>query len=270
VDIDLNRIEKLAIKAAYSAGKDIIKIYEQDDIIIELKKDNSPLTIADRAANSIIESLLKETQITIISEESNIPDYKIRKSLEYCWIVDPLDGTKEFIKRNGQFTVNIALIKKGNPVLGVVYAPALQLIYFTMGNNAYMLENVERHECFEEFWKYLATKKVKLPLKIEREKYAILASLSHLDEKTKDYIKKLTTENQNIEIINIGSSLKFCMIAAGKADIYPRFFNIKEWDTAAGHAIVKAAGGQVIDALLGLPLVYNKENLENPYFIAKI
>jgi 3'(2'), 5'-bisphosphate nucleotidase len=261
---------KIAIEAAYHAGKSIIEIYNQTDFEIEYKEDLSPLTKADKAANSLIENLLKQTQIPIISEESYIPNYEVRENWEYCWIVDPLDGTKEFIKRNGQFTVNIALIESGNPILGVVYAPALNSLYFSFNNQAFMLDKIEVNNSFDEFWKVLSINKKQLPLNLKKEKYIILASLSHQNPETTSYIEKLKSKHQNIEINNVGSSLKFCMIAAGKADIYPRFSNINEWDTAAAHAIVSAAGGTVLDAVSGFPLKYNKENLINPWFIAQL
>jgi 3'(2'), 5'-bisphosphate nucleotidase len=185
-------------------------------------------------------------------------------------MVDPLDGTREFIKRNGQFTVNIALIKQGNPIMGVVYAPDIPSIYFTFGKTACLLEDFDPNLNFDQFRDFLSMNKIQLPVKIKRQNYIVLASLSHQNRETKNYLKKLKTENQNIEIFNIGSSLKFCMIAAGKADIYPRFSTISEWDSAAGHAVILAAGGSMVDALSGNPIIYNKENLVNPWFIAKI
>jgi 3'(2'), 5'-bisphosphate nucleotidase len=271
MDFELqHKFVNIAIEAAYLAGQKIIEIYTQSDLKIEYKTDSSPLTLADKAANTIIENVLKQTQIPVISEENIIPDYEIRKNWKYCWIVDPLDRTKEFIKRNGQFSVNIALIESGNPILGVVYAPDLGSIYFSYNNQAFMLDNVELNRSFDEFWKVLTVNKKQLPLERKREKYIILASLSHQNPETTNYIEELKSKHQNIEINNIGSSLKFCMIAAGKADIYPRFSNINEWDSAAGNAIVIAAGGTVVDVKYGLPLKYNKESLINPWFIASI
>jgi len=266
----LEKNAETAIKAAYLAGKKIAGIYAQADFEIEIKSDNSPLTIADKAAHEIISEILRGTSIPVISEEGIIPEYEIRKNWKYCWIVDPLDGTKEFIKKNGQFTVNIALVEDGKPVMGVIYAPIMNVMYFSIGNQAFILEKTETNQDPDIFWQFLTKEKKRLPLNIEKNNYIVLASSSHQDAETTSYIDKLRSTHQNIGINNIGSSLKFCMIAAGKADIYPRFICIKEWDTAAGQAIVEAAGGNVTDATSGLPMKYNKESLINPWFIAKL
>ena len=264
------KLLKIAQKAAYSAGLEIMQIYNQLQLDIEYKEDKSPLTQADKAAHSIILDFLKNTDIPIISEEGEIPDYQIRKNWEYCWLVDPLDGTKEFIKRNGEFTVNIALIENGNPIIGVIFIPVMNSMYFSSNNKSFFIENISPDISLVEFERSLVEGSKRLPMQKESNCYRILASRSHINYETKSYIEKLKAENQNIEIFNIGSSLKFCMIAAGKANIYPRFSPTMEWDTAAGHAIIIAAGGKVIDMKSGLDLNYNKENLVNPWFIAKI
>jgi 3'(2'), 5'-bisphosphate nucleotidase len=264
------KLLKIAQKAAYSAGLAIMQIYNQLQLDIEYKEDKSPLTKADKAAHSIILDFLKNTDIPIISEEGEIPDYQIRKSWKNCWLVDPLDGTKEFIKRNGEFTVNIALIENGVPIIGVVYIPAQNSMYFSCSNKSCFIENISHNISLDEFEGSLTEGTKKLPIQKEPNCYRVLASRSHINNETKSYIEKLKAENQNIEIFNVGSSLKFCMIAAGKANIYPRFSPTMEWDTAAGHAIISAAGGKVIDMKSGLDLNYNKENLVNPWFIANL
>jgi 3'(2'), 5'-bisphosphate nucleotidase len=264
------KLLKIAQKAAYSAGLEIMQIYNQLQFDIEYKEDKSPLTKADKAAHSIIMKFLELTNIPIISEEGEIPEYQIRKNWTNCWLVDPLDGTKEFIKRNGEFTVNIALIENGVPIIGIVYIPVKNLMYFSCDNKSYFVENISQDFSLDEFEYSLAEGSKRLPMQKEPDCYRILASRSHINNETKSYIEKLKAENQNIEIINVGSSLKFCMIAAGKANIYPRFSPTMEWDTAAGHAIIIAAGGKVIDMKSGLSLNYNKENLVNPWFIANI
>jgi 3'(2'), 5'-bisphosphate nucleotidase len=180
-------------------------------------------------------------------------------------LIDPLDGTKEFIKRNGEFTVNIALIDQNKPVLGVVYSPVLQQIYYgDMQNGAFMANEVIYSETFE----LLAQKARNLPIPSSRESITVVASKSHLNDETKAYIQNIEKNSAKpIETTSIGSSLKICLVAEGKADIYPRFGPTMEWDTAAGHAVAKAAGKNVKHAITNLELKYNKENLLNPFFI---
>jgi 3'(2'), 5'-bisphosphate nucleotidase len=261
-------LAEIAIQATLEAGIAISRIYRETEIGIEYKKDSSPITIADKKANQIINERLAPTNIPIISEENSNSAYSLRQTWEYCWMVDPLDGTKEFIKKNDQFTVNIALIHLGNPLLGVVYAPAYGLIYFSEPNSAFMCNSLVQMHDSKKLLKKISIHKKQLPLNYQRKNFTILASKSQQNPETAAYIEKLKSKHQNSEIFSIGSSLKFCMIAEGKADIYPRFSNIMEWDTAAGHAIVNAAGGKVINPETGLPLIYNKENLSNPWFIA--
>lgn len=264
------KFAEIAIKCAFRAGMEIMSIYSGLDFGVEVKKDKSPLTLADKAAHTIIVEALMATGLPIISEEGEIPDFSFRKNWKYCWMVDPLDGTKEFIKRNGQFTVNIALIEDGSPVFGVVYAPVLHSMYFSIQNKAFVLDEIDLNFNSDEFWDFLSKNKKPLPLGLKRNKYVILTSLSHQDPRTENYIENLKSEHQNFEVKNVGSSLKFCMIASGKADIYPRFSKINEWDTAAGHAIIEQAGGSMLEAISGLPIKYNKETLKNPWFIARL
>ncbi|PHR50801.1 3'(2'),5'-bisphosphate nucleotidase CysQ [Cycloclasticus sp.] len=246
------------VALAKKAGDAIMDIY-QKDFEVEFKADQSPLTEADTAAHKIIEQGLKELDqkndmaIPLMSEEGkNIP-YQDRKDWDYFWMVDPVDGTKEFIKKNGEFTVNIALINQGMPVLGVVYAPALGQMYWAkQGEGAFKDGQA-------------------LPLKRaeQRDSYKVVASRSHLSDETKKFIDEIKTEKVK-ELVSIGSSLKLCLVAEGEADIYPRLGPTMEWDTAAAHAVVLCAGMKVCEFNKGeisKPLVYNKQNLLNPFFI---
>ncbi|ADN08314.1 3'(2'),5'-bisphosphate nucleotidase CysQ [Sulfurimonas autotrophica] len=248
-DIDLEKI----VLIAKEAGDAIMKIYEKD-FTIEYKDDKSPLTEADTKANEIICSSLQKLypNIPIMSEENKQTEYEIRKEWQYYWCVDPIDGTKEFIKKNGEFTVNIALIYKDIPVLGVVYAPAIDEMYKAKkGEGAY--KNGK-----------------KLPLKTNQhpeKKLHVVASKSHLSKETQEFIDNLKTKE--IEQVSKGSSLKLCMVATGEADIYPRLGPTMEWDTAAADAIVREAGKMTFQFENMQPIVYNKENLLNPSFIVK-
>ncbi len=240
------------INIAKKAGDGILEIYNKD-FNIEYKDDKSPLTQADKASHNIIVEGLKKYNLPVLSEEGrNIP-YEERKNWELFWMIDPLDGTKEFIKKNGEFTVNIALIHKNEPIFGIVYAPVLDWVYFNDNENAYKVEKEGL---------------IKLPVKRDDNKFIIVASRSHLNEETKEFIDNIKTDKQK-EFISIGSSLKLCLIAEGKADIYPRLAPTMEWDTAAADAVVRKSGKKVYNYENELPMQYNKLNLLNPWFIVK-
>ncbi len=245
--INIENIKEIALKA----GSAILEIY-QKNYKIEYKDDKSPLTDADIKANEIICEALEKLypDIPILSEENKEIAYDERKDWEYYWCIDPIDGTKEFINKNDEFTVNIALINKNLPVLGVVYAPAINDIYYAkQGSGAFKNDK-------------------KLPLQFNantKEKITVVASKSHLTKETQDYIDALDTK----EVIQIskGSSLKLCMVAEGLADIYPRFAPTKEWDIAAAHAIVLESGKHIVQYNSNKPIIYNKNSLVNPWFI---
>lgn len=242
-NIDINEIKNIALKA----GKAIMQVYERDFAIYE-KEDKSPLSEADLLSNTIICKALAKFNLPILSEENSIISFEERKNWEYFFLVDPLDGTKEFIKRNGEFTVNIALIHKQSPVLGVVYAPALNLMYSAKkGEGAFKNDEL-------------------LPLALNKDTYKIVASKSHMSDETKDFIDKLEVDKKK-ELISMGSSLKLCLVASDEADIYPRLAPTMEWDTAAADAIVREAKKMSYDFYSKKPLLYNKENLKNPYFV---
>ena len=244
----LNKIEKTSIKA----GNAILEIYETADFGVEIKSDDSPLTKADLAAhNVIVDDLKKMTpDVPILSEESaNIP-FNIRSQWNKYWLVDPLDGTKEFIKKNGEFTVNIALIEDGNPILSVVYVPVKKMTYSAAkGYGAFKSINGERKKIYSH--------------KPARNIPVVVGSRSHISEEVKLYLDKLGEH----EMTAMGSSLKFCLVAEGLADLYPRFGLTSEWDTAAAQCIVEQAGGRVV-TLDNQALTYNaKESLLNPFFM---
>ena len=247
---------QIALEAAVKAGENIMEVYNSTESInYEKKADDSPLTIADKKSHNTIIDFLKDTDIDIISEESKSIEYQERKNWEEYWLIDPLDGTKEFIKKNGEFTVNIALIKNNKPHLGVVYCPVKKILYWNDNDKKVFKRDKEE------------TREIKKrkPINENEEGLRVVVSRSHMSEETSEYVNKLTRP----ELISCGSSLKFLYIADNKADIYPRFGPTMEWDTAAAHSILNALEIHVINLDTGRELSYNKENLLNPYFIIK-
>ena len=266
--MEIKKNIEIAIKASIQAGEEILKIYNdpESDFSVEKKADNSPLTIADKKSHEVIQKFLSDTDVPLLSEEGRSIEFSERKNWEQFWIVDPLDGTKEFIKRNGEFTVNIALAKNGKPVLGVIYVPVSKTLYFgDTTTGAFMCENISGEISFDS----IVAKSEKLPKKKDTKTYFVVGSRSHMSAETEEYIGKLKQKHPKIDIISKGSSLKICMVAEGFADEYPRFGPTMEWDTAAGHAIANAAGKKLWLTDFSEELTYNKENLLNPYFIVK-
>lgn len=261
----MNKELQTAIKASLEAGKVIMQVY--DTVFdVEIKDDKSPLTEADKKANDVINSYLIPTEIPIISEENKQTDYDIRKTWETCWVVDPVDGTKEFIRRNGEFTVNIALVTNGKPVLGVIYVPAVKTIYFAnVDNNKAFKADLESHDVNVET--ILKQSKPLQPKNNNSDRVEVVGSRSHMNQDTLDFVESLKADGKEVEIVSKGSSLKFCLVAEGNADVYPRYAPTMEWDTAAGQAICNAVGLQVISKETNKPLAYNKENLLNSYFL---
>jgi 3'(2'), 5'-bisphosphate nucleotidase len=257
----------IAIQAALEAGEAIMNVYDSPDFGIEIKEDLSPLTKADKKANDIINTYLIPTQIPIISEENKQTEYSIRKDWEHCWIVDPVDGTKEFIKRNGEFTVNIALVTNGLPTLGVIYVPVTKTLYVANVSTkiAYKALLKNHKTTMEDISKVAQA----LQPKDASNTVQVVGSRSHMSEETVNYVDALKNEGKNVSIVSKGSSLKFCLVAEGNADVYPRFAPTMEWDTAAGQAICNAVGVSVISEVTKAPLFYNKENLLNPWFICE-
>ena len=262
----ISELTQLAIKAAIDASKDILTIYQSDNFEIEKKKDNSPLTIADKAAHRIISSILQESKIPILSEEGKGIPYETRKYWDKLWIVDPIDGTKEFIRRNGEFTVNIALVENNTPVIGVVLAPASGVIYFSE-KNVGSFKSLVNFDFFE--LEDILSKAQTLPIYNKFETFTVLVSRSHLSKETEAYVENLKSKHKRIKFISIGSSLKLCIVAEGKGNCYPRFAPTMEWDTAAGHAICKFAGCKLTDLETKQEMIYNRQELTNNWFIVK-
>lgn len=249
-NINVDEIKDLARRA----GEKTLEIYNRD-FSVEYKDDHSPLTEADLASHKIILDRLKNLypDIPVLSEESKEIPYSQRKNWSTFWLIDPLDGTKEFTKKRGEFTVNIALIKDNTPALGVVYAPVTDVIYFGGLNSSFKQMNTRKPH--------------QLPLEENKStRLRVVASKSHFTPETKAYIESLAGD---YELVSIGSSLKICLVAEGTADIYPRLGPTMEWDTAAAHAVVKGAGKNIYNFETGEELVYNKENLKNPWFVVE-
>jgi len=256
------------LQIAYRAGTAIMDIY-QGPFDVEIKDDNSPLTIADKTAHAIIAEGLSDTGLSLLSEEGTHLNYDIRKYWSEYWLVDPLDGTKEFIKKNGDFTVNIALICNQQPIFGVVYAPVPGFIYWGSSSGSFRLEVKKTNEIDNVSFQQLESRAERLPCISKPEGYLVLGSRSHMNAETELFIRNLKGKHPDLSFISCGSSLKFCTLAEGGADIYPRFGPTMEWDTAAGHAVALFAGCTIDQAENGLPMIYNKPSLLNPYFIAR-
>ncbi len=256
MELEREQIERL-IETAKKAGDRIMDFYSAP-IEVELKADNSPLTLADSAAHQIILQDLKRffPELPVISEEQKNLDYEIRKNWDRTWMVDPLDGTKEFIRKNGEFTVNIALIEDGRPVFGIVYLPAKKQLYYGMeGKGAFYRTGDAEH-------------KINVNPPEKGGKLILAGSRSHQSPEIEKFIERQKKNFSEVELLPAGSALKFCLVAEGNVHAYPRLGPTMEWDTAAGHAIVNAAGGWVLNFETGEELTYNKDNLLNPGFIA--
>jgi 3'(2'), 5'-bisphosphate nucleotidase len=246
------------VETCLAAGAEILAVYE-GDFDVQAKQDASPLTEADLRANQVITDWLRSRwpEIPVLSEEAvEEGPYEVRKNWTVFWLVDPLDGTKEFVKRNGQFTVNIALIENERPVAGFVYAPVPDVLYYGTHEAAFKLEG---------------EKSVRLPVAAAAQPgtLRVIASLSHSNRKTEEFLEKARREYAKVELVSMGSSLKLCLVAEGAADVYPRFGPTMEWDTGAAHAVVNAAGGRVVQAESRQDLEYNKKDLHNPWFIVE-
>ncbi len=263
----------LAALAAFNAGHAIMEIYKEKDFGVEYKSDLSPLTRADKESHKIIAANLENTGLALISEEGRKERYEERVTWDHAWIVDPLDGTREFIKRNGEFTVNIGLLESQTPVAGIVYAPAVRRFYFAVtGQGAFMLNN-QFLSCAAKKknmdWKEMVRNSKPLPVHPKPGVYTIVASRSHINEKTRAFIEDKEKETGRISLSSRGSALKLCLVAEGAANIYPRFGPTMEWDTAAGHAIASESGCDVYQPGTREKLKYNKKEFLNPPFIVE-
>lgn len=260
MEINRSLLEQV-IGIAKEAGDAILKVYHNEQgFKTEIKADASPVTEADLAAHKILHPALTalDEQTPVLSEESEIPDYEIRSGWKQYWIIDPLDGTKEFIKRNGEFTVNIALVdEQGVPVLGVVYVPVLNITYAGAAGLGAIKITAKGESS-------ISTKKI--ADKITGEPLNVVASRSHGSEAVEECIAKLEKHFSSVDRQSMGSSLKLCLVAEGAADLYPRLAPTSEWDTAAAQAVVEAAGGTVLDTELRLLRYNTKSDILNPYF----
>jgi len=243
-------------QAVAEAGSAILEIYANPaQFETELKQDASPLTAADKAANDILVNALQSLtpSIPILSEESTQAPWSTRQQWDRCWVVDPLDGTREFLKRNDEFTVNVALVEGHRPILGVVFAPALDRWFFAANGQGAWRQDGDRDPI-----------PIQVREKIADRPWQVVGSRSHSTPEVVEFVEQLG----DAELVAMGSSLKLCLVADGSADLYPRLGPTCEWDTCAAHAVVDEAGGQVLHAETGQPLTYNaRETLLNPHFI---
>ncbi|MBV9960616.1 MAG: 3'(2'),5'-bisphosphate nucleotidase CysQ [Parafilimonas sp.] len=262
----MNDLLKISIDAAIKAGKKILEVYA-NDFEVETKTDNSPLTEADKRSHLTIKEILSPLSIDILSEEGKQMSFDERKDWKKFWLIDPLDGTKEFIKRNGEFTVNIALVENGTPVAGVVHVPVTGKTYYGSENEGSFVFtfNEADKKSVDEYISAAA----KLPDASLPEIYTVVASRSHNTPETENFIEERRKQYGEVNCISSGSSLKLCLVAEGKANVYPRLAPTMEWDTAAGHAVAKFAGCNVYNYETGKELQYNKENLLNPWFVVE-
>ena len=274
---NLSALVDAASQAAFAAGREILTVYGTD-FSAEQKADKSPLTEADKRAHHAIVAALASTGLPVLSEEGKTLLPQERQQWQRYWLVDPLDGTKEFIKRNGEFTVNIALMERdalpggplgtARPIAGALYVPVKDILYFAWeGGGAYRQENAATRSAASAYER--ASMSTRLPVQQQRAAYTIVASRSHSSPDTEAFIKKMEEQHGAVALTSMGSALKICLVAEGAADAYPRYAPTMEWDTAAGHAIVNEAGKQLIDVSTGAPMRYNKHELVNQWFIVQ-
>lgn len=258
----LSNYLKLAIEAALQAGIEIMRIYESAEFGVETKNDNTPLTVADKTSHKIISKALESSSLPLLSEEGFEIPFEQRSTWSNFWLVDPIDGTKEFIKRNGEFTVNIAMIHDGSPILGVVYAPVLRELFFAEKKlGSYKMTQIQT---LEDFIKTIPTDLSAVTL---QEVYTLILSKSHMNKGTQRYVDAKELTHGKINVVSFGSSLKICRVADGSAHCYPRFGPTMEWDTAAAHAVALFAGCRVTQGDEQSDLLYNKKSLLNPSFV---
>lgn len=267
---DFNSWGPAVLEACYRAADAILEVYEgHKDMNVEVKSDNSPVTAADHAAHAILDPVLSAAGFPVLSEEGRSIPYSERSAWDTFWVVDPLDGTKEFIKRNGEFTVNVALVRHGTPIFGIVYAPVLGWLY--VGGAGLGARKSMVRVTWDELWAHAQQLPARLP-----ETVTVVASRSHANPETEALIARWEALHGSIERVSMGSSLKIGLVAEGRAHAYPRAAPTMEWDTAAGHAVLRAAGMELYELVphqelgfrRGEPLRYNKENLLNPPFLA--
>lgn len=274
---DLSHLVALAIDAAFAAGREILDVYARDFEVGE-KDDRSPITEADLLAHDAIERILVASGLPVLSEEGLSIPLEVRQDWHRYWLVDPLDGTKEFVKRNGEFTVNIALMERDDlpagplgastPIAGVLYVPVSGVLYFAWkGAGAYRQQHAATLVALDAYERTRMSDR--LPLPQQRDAFTIVSSRSHASPEAEAFIVRMHQQHGTVAITNAGSALKFGLIAEGAADVYPRYAPTMEWDVAAGHAIANEAGRSVIDITTGDPMRYNKQQLVNNWFIVQ-
>ena len=258
-----------ALAAALAAGREILDVYAADFAVAE-KDDRSPLTAADTRAHGVIRRILADSGLPLLSEEGRHTAYDQRRDWQRLWIVDPLDGTKEFVSRNGEFTVNIALVHRQRPVLGVIYVPVADRLYLAAaGTGAWCIETAARRLADVAALAHWSETAQTLPLARDgRRPFTVVGSRSHANPALKDFVARLGHDHDPVAFAAAGSALKFCRLAEGSADVYPRPAPTMEWDTAAGQCIVEAVGGRVLIWDTDRSLRYNRQNLVNPGFVA--
>ncbi len=273
----LTTLVDLAVEAAFAAGREILDVYGSA-IAVTHKDDRSPLTAADQRAHKAILAVLEHSGLPVLSEEGRDIPPSERQEWDRYWLVDPLDGTKEFIKRNGEFTVNIALMERdtfpagplgmASPVAGVLYVPVKDTLYFAWQHGgAYRQEQASTRAALPAQERVAMADR--LPVPHQRTAYTVVASRSHPSPETEAFIRRKEEEHGQVALTNMGSALKICLVAEGAADAYPRYAPTMEWDTAAGHAIASEAGRQLIDVSTDAPMRYNKYELVNQWFIVQ-
>jgi 3'(2'), 5'-bisphosphate nucleotidase len=260
------KLAALAMQAGIKASEAIMKVYNTP-FAYDNKADGSPITLADRCSNDIILERLRTTGIPVVSEETQIADYSERRQWEYFWMVDPLDGTKEFISRNGEFSINIALMRANEPWLGIIVAPAEDMVWWGLaGEQAFRINSLPLQEHMNA--KDLLQHSTPLLRKTASEKFAVAVSRSHMEPQTLNLIEQIERKRGPVELMERGSALKFCDLIEGRSNLYIRYSPTWEWDTAAGHALLLAHGGALFHITEHKPLAYNKTELNNPGFIA--
>ncbi|HJA99317.1 MAG TPA: 3'(2'),5'-bisphosphate nucleotidase CysQ [Candidatus Alistipes avicola] len=258
--------------AVVRAGAAIMQVYRhKDDYDIRIKSDKTPITEADRQAHDTIKNYLGQTRIPILSEEGREMRYEERCNWELFWLVDPLDGTVEFIKGNNEFTVNIALMQNNRSVAAAVYVPYLEKLYLAwLGGGAYLKQNVAPRADAEYTYDQIREGLQRLPLETTRhDRPRVAVSRSHQSPETAEFVAGLRAKCPDLEIVEQGSSYKFCMLAEGDVDFYVRTTPTYEWDTAAGELILSEAGGETLSLPDNRPLQYNKADLQNPWFVCR-
>jgi len=264
--LQFNSLAEIALNAAVAGGREVMTVYRQDDFKIQIKADVSPVTIADINSQQAIIDHLVMSNLPVLSEEGDEIPYPIRKNWQQLWVVDPLDGTKEFIARNGEFAINIALVDGHQPILGIILHPVEATVYIGEPEVGLVVLKLP-DDWVDSVCHYEISELDVLSNNIEPIDFTAVVSKSHFNTSTNWFMDKAREQFGSIDTVHIGSALKQCLVASGAAHFYPRIGPTKEWDTAAGHALVKSVGGNILVYPDYEELTYNREDLTNPSFI---